>query len=454
MANTRIIIKGSTLLKDVPNVQLKALCAGLTFDNPDYKQAVKSGRSTHGLPKYKFLYRRRGSTSIIIPRGSTGTAVNLLRIPIKEIVDHTVSPTIDIDFKGTLREYQEEAVSAVLKKRYGIMCGATGSGKTVMGTAMASKRGLTTLVIVHNRELQGQWVDAFTKFTTVTDIGIIGGGTYEVGDVTIGIINSVNKIADQIKDEFGLVIYDECHRTMGETWVKTINILRPKFHIGLSATPFRRDKGTTKALFQLVGPLLHTVDRGNLEDTGAILVPRVAKVPTRFSYRFNNDYSKMLSTLTQNWDRNYLIGNTIINDFRKYKEPMMVVSDRVSHCEELHELINEQHGVRSVVVHGKLKKEVRKAAIEGVKSGKYNTLIATISLLGEGFDAPDLNSIFLTTPMRFKGRLIQLIGRVLRPSENGVGPRVYDFRDTLIKTLRNSGFARDRVYNTHGWHTR
>lgn len=448
---TKIIVSGSAILKNVPRGKFKILSEELTFLNPEYQQAEKSGRSTHGIPKFKMLYKARGSSTMMIPRGSTGEACRLLKVPLKEIVDHTVAPPIDITFKGVLRDYQEGAVEAVLKKRYGVLCGATGSGKTVMGTAIASARGLKTLVIVHNRELQEQWVKAFKKFTNITEIGIMGGGKYEVGNVTIGIINSVHKVADQIKDSFGVVIYDECHRAMGSTWIKTINIIRPKFHIGLSATPFRRDKETTKALYKLLGPLLHTIDTKHLEDTGAVLVPRVARVQTRFSYRFNNDYSKMLSELTQNWNRNVLVGNTIINEYKKYKEPLMVVSDRVSHCEELHEIIDKECGIRSVVVHGKLKKEDRKKAIQGVRSGKYNTLIATVSLLGEGFDAPDLNAIFLTTPMRFSGRLVQLVGRILRPSDSGIGPRVYDFRDSLIKVLRNTGFARDRVYKSRGW---
>ena len=85
-----------------------------------------------------------------------------------------------------------------------------------------------------------------------------------------------------------------------------------------------------------------------------------------------------------------------------------------------------------------------------VKAGKCKVLIATTSLIGEGFDAPNLSALFLTTPIKFAGRLLQTAGRILRPS-GGANPRLYDFRDDNISALRYSGFGRDRAYKNEGW---
>jgi len=450
---TKVILKGSVLVKDAPTNIIERLERELTFDNPKYKQAVKNGYyiDPAKTPMYLEYYKRRGS-SIIVPRALCGMICKFLRMDQKEVNDFTVAPAIDLTFTGALRPYQEAAQTDVLARRYGILEAGTGAGKTVMGISIAAERGVRTLVIVHNKELLNQWKDRFAEFTNVAkkDIGIIGDGKFKIGDVTVGIINSVQKKADAIKNEFGLVLYDECHRTLGDMWVKTINTLRPKFHVGLSATPYRSD-GLTKALFRMVGPKLHVVDRKYLEATGAILIPDIIKIQTTFSYNFNNDYSTMLSRLAQNDARNIMVANAIIDEFRKTKEPLMIVSDRVSHCEILTELIQGEAGIRAVVLSGKVSKTIRKQAVADVKSGKFNVLVSTIPLLGEGFDAPTLNGMFLTTPIKFGGRLLQTVGRVLRPSASGRMPRVFDFRDTLVPVLRYSGFARDRIYKKYGW---
>jgi superfamily II DNA or RNA helicase len=447
-----VIIKGSTLVKDAaPHfiMQLKNL---LTFENPKWLSAKRHGTFVGNIPQWLYYYKAKDN-SVIVPKGMTGYVLKMLDYPTEQIIDQTTAIPIEIEFTGKLRDYQEDVVKDMMNRRYGIVEAATGSGKTVMGIAYAAKRKLTTLVVVHNKELLNQWVDRFSEFTTLNkkDIGIIGNGKFEVKDVTIGIINSISKSLDVLKDKFSLVIYDECHRAIGSTWVNTINSMQSKYHIGLSATPYRSDgAGMTKALFRIVGPMIHKVDRNMLEKTGAVLTPRIIRIPTRFTYNFNKDYAQMLNRLSNNEQRNILIANHIIEEFKTYKEPIMVVSDRVSHCDLLKELLMNEAGITPVVLSGKVPKAKRVQAVEDMKAGKYNTLIATVSLLGEGFDAPDLNSVFLTTPVKFQGRTIQTIGRIIRPSKGGQ-PKVYDFRDNLIPVLRYSGFSRDRVYKHHNW---
>lgn len=422
----------------------------LTFDNPAYVQARKNGRwISKDMPKHLFYYDLKNG-SLIVPRGYMSRVMKLIKNKEYEIIDFTVAPKIDIKFKGTLRDYQKEACATVAKNRYGVLKAATGAGKTVMGTFMTATHGVKTLVLVHNKELLNQWKKAFKDFTTIEKIGVIGDSELDIQDVTIGIINSVSNKASELKDEFGFVIYDECHRTVGNSWVTTINTLRPKYHLGLSATPYRSD-GLTKVIFRIVGPLLHEVSRTYLEDTGAILVPKIIRVDTDFRYKYKNDYPQLLSNVTKNHARNILIGDKIIEDFRKYKEPCMVVSDRIAHCEELFELINGKGGIKAVILSGKKSNRERKHGLERMKSGECNTLISTVPLLGEGFDLDILNSIHLCTPIKFSGRLLQTIGRILRPSDSGHDARVYDYRDFFVEVLRFSGYSRDKSYKAHGW---
>jgi superfamily II DNA or RNA helicase len=461
----KIVIASAVLVRNISQELEEKIKADLIFKNNKYEQAMKRRKQakahyTINIDPYVYFYKRKGS-ALVVPRGYMNTLLHYCKGKEVKIIDKTVQPKADISFIGKLRQYQEKGTKATLKSRYGILEAATGAGKTVMGTYITTKKKTKTLIIVHNKELLYQWVEAFSTFTNLSkeDIGIIGDGKYDVKDVTIGIINSVSKKCNNLRDSFGFVIYDECHRTLGNTWVQVINSLKPHSHLGLSATPYRSD-GLTKALFRVVGPKLHKVQRKLLEDTGAVLIPEVYSIPTRFRYSTNkarSEYSKMMSELTNDELRNVLITKQIFADFKKYGEPIMVVSDRVSHCKELGEELNTYVKLNPVVLHSGMSKKKdgdafvdRKQAVKDLKAGKYNVLIATVSLLGEGFDAPNLSAIFLTTPMRFSGRLLQTIGRILRPSGDNM-PRVYDFKDNLEEVLRYSGFARDKIYKAHNW---
>ncbi|MEJ2135807.1 MAG: ATP-dependent helicase, partial [Desulfofustis sp.] len=76
--------------------------------------------------------------------------------------------------------------------------------------------------------------------------------------------------------------------------------------------------------------------------------------------------------------------------------------------------------------------------------GKLQVLVATLQLISEGFDCSGLASLFLTTPITFEGRLVQVIGRILRPAANKV-PVVYDYVDDQVPALRRSAAARQKV---------
>jgi superfamily II DNA or RNA helicase len=73
-------------------------------------------------------------------------------------------------------------------------------------------------------------------------------------------------------------------------------------------------------------------------------------------------------------------------------------------------------------------------------------LIATGQLIGEGFDCPNLSTLFLSTPVRFSGRVLQYLGRVLRPAPGKQKARVFDYVDVQVETLVKAAQARQRVY--------
>lgn len=450
----KIIIAGAVTVKNLTDKQAERIIMDLTFDNPQYARAMKQGRYVGNLDPYVHFFDFVGP-HLKVPRGYLNKLLNhWLKGVEYKVIDRTVCPPIDINWKGEFRDYQELAIDDMLKRRYGVLEADTGAGKTVCGVGLVAIRKVKALILVHNKELLYQWIEAFKKFTDCVNIGIIGDSQFKIRDVTIGIINTVYNRRHDLRAEFGHVICDETHRAISTTWLEVLKTLQPKYQLGVSATPFRNNK-TTKAIFYVVGPKGHKVSTKHLRDTGAVLVPKIIRVDTDFYFDFNpnregHEYTAMLSELTADYTRALLVVNQIIQDIKKYKEPVMVVSDRIAHCELINSMLFDVKEAKTVVLSSQVPGPMRKNLVAEIKSGKANVLIATLNLLGEGFDAPHLSAAFLTTPIKFKGRLKQIIGRVLRPSD-GHQPRVYDFRDIRIKVLKLSGWSRDRVYKAEGW---
>jgi len=296
---------------------------------------------------------------------------------------------------------------------------------------------------VHSKELLYQWQEALMKFTG-EECGLLGDGKFLIKPITVGIINTVQKNVPKLSSHFGHIICDECHRIAASSWADTIQEFPAKHYLGLTATPFRRD-GLGNAIFASLGPKRHKVNKDMLFKTKAVLKPDIYRIESDFKYLFLNDYATMISKLTKDIARNNLIIDEIRSDLKFNNENILVVSDRKQHCLTMQEMLLNKHGIESLVLTGSINKTKRKEIIKQVKSGKCKVLFATINLIGEGFDAPDLTSLFLTTPVKFAGRLLQAIGRILRPKKGKV-PRVNDVRDNNVQVLQYSGYNRDRIY--------
>ncbi len=123
---------------------------------------------------------------------------------------------------------------------------------------------------------------------------------------------------------------------------------------------------------------------------------------------------------------------------------ILVFSDRVAHCRKLADLLAEK-GLEASVLTGKQPMAERSQIVASVHRGEIKVLISTLQLVGEGFDAAGLTILFLTTPIKFTGRLQQVIGRILRPA-SGKQPKVIDYVDEHVGVLRNSARIRRQAY--------
>ena len=124
---------------------------------------------------------------------------------------------------------------------------------------------------------------------------------------------------------------------------------------------------------------------------------------------------------------------------------VLILSDRKSHCSALQEAISDI-GVDADVLTGGTTAKDRKALTDRFKSGDVRVLIATGQLIGEGFDLPEISSVILATPLKFSGRLIQYIGRALRPSPGKDYARIIDFCDARVSVLAAGARSRLRTF--------
>jgi superfamily II DNA or RNA helicase len=361
-------------------------------------------------------------------------------------------PPVDFTFVGFLKGYQQQAATDILCRDFGVLQAPTGSGKTVMALSIIAERRQPCLIVVHTKELMDQWVERIEEFLAIprAEIGIIGNGKHRIGEqVTVGIINSIYPIAESLKNHFGHIVVDECHRCPSRTFSEAVASFDCRYMLGLSATPYRRD-GLTKIIGWHLGRKIE-VRQADLTEEDIILDVEVITRETMFTsfYDASEEYTRVLSELTEDADRNQLIATDVIREATNGGGICLVLTVRREHCNALAALISPC-GAETVILTGEVSNGSRRTIVERLNAGTIKVLIATGQLIGEGFDCKELSTLFLACPVKFSGRLIQYLGRVLRPAPGKEKAKVYDYCDLHVGVLAASARARQQVYRGVG----
>jgi superfamily II DNA or RNA helicase len=442
-------------LAQMPGAVLKKIRDRLTFTNPAFLEAEKRGFWTGDLEREIKGYQVEGDAMVIL-RGFTRQLVGILH---RAGVDYQIQdrrrtlPSVDLQFQGELRDFQAEAVQAMMARDFGTLAAPTGSGKTVIALALAAQRRQPTLVVVHTKELLDQWVARIETFLGIPpqEVGIIGGGKKRIGQkITVALVQSLYKCAGEVAPHIGLLVVDECHRAPSRTFTEAVTAFDCRFMLGLSATPWRRD-GLSRLIWWYLGDKVHEVDKGSLVEGGYVLSAEVVWRETRFEpyHDPSEEYARMLSELTQDPARNALIADDVAREAANGGGVCLVLTDRKAHCETLVELLSDRR-LEAALLTGDLGNEERQRVIAGLNAGAVKVLVATGQLISEGFDCPSLSTLFLATPIRFSGRLLQCLGRVLRPAPGKEKARVFDYVDIEVGVLEHAARARARVYQQGG----
>jgi superfamily II DNA or RNA helicase len=439
-------------LSDIPEDLKTELMGNLTIPNPKYLENARMGRWNRNVPKLLRFFHRYKET-LWIPRGYLRQLIMLCRrLNISYHLDDHRSqlPPVNIRFTGELKAFQSEAVEKMLTRDFGTLNSPTGSGKTVMGLYMIARRQQPALIVVHTKDLAHQWIQQIEGFLGISEshIGLIGSGKKKMGDlITVALVQSLYRCADVVSKKIGHIVVDECHRTPSRTFTDAVTEFDARYMLGLSATPFRRDN-LSKLIFWHLGDVHHSVDKSQLIEEGHILKAEIILRETDFEPYHDpvNSYSKMLLELTMDDDRNHLIASDVLKEVQTGEGTCLVLSDRKRHCETLQSLLRYKHHIDAHLLTGDLSMEQRKKVLQHLKTGAVPVVIATGQLVGEGFDCPDLTTLFLATPIRFSGRVLQYLGRILRPATDKKNARVYDYVDARVGVLQSAAKHRQKVY--------
>ena len=451
----KIILSHKLFLQNVPAEIEQVVKQQLEVPNPKWIENERMRRWNANTPQILKFYEKNDHFRLIVPRGYIRRLILICRQRniTYQMEDKRLNlDSVDFDFHGKLRQYQSQAVKKLLSKDFGTLSFPTGSGKTVLGLYMISERKQPALVVVHTRDLAYQWMDKAMEFLGIPsdEIGLIGAGKIRMGEkITIAMVQTLYKCAKKISKKIGFLIVDECHRTPSRTFTEAVTAFNSRYMLGLSATPWRRDK-LSKLIFWHLGDLHYKLERNQLIKSGDVLSAEVIFRETSFKpyHDPSTEYSQMLAELVADDDRNRMIAEDVANVARGYPGVSLVLSDRKAHCDTLKALLKYRHHVLAEILTGDLSTTERRKVLQRLNQGEVKVIIATGQLMGEGFDCKALTTLFLTTPVRFKGRVLQYLGRVLRPAPKKNTAIVYDYVDIHVEPLKAAARERMSVYSS------
>lgn len=412
--------------------------------NPQYLDAVKMGRWSRNIPKKLYFFEEKEG-SIYIPKGYL-YELKKMKGGIRD--NRRLFEDIEFHFSGTPKDFQSKAIKKALKEDMGVIQAPTGSGKTVMALAIVAERKQPTIIIVHTKDLMEQWKNRIETFLGVpkNKVGAIGGGGNQfIGEhITIAMVQTLYNIAPAVYKHFSHVIVDECHRVPSRTFTEALIHFDATYYLGLSATPYRRD-GLTKLINWYMGPTVYEVKNSNMIKKKAILPIIVFHRRTKFKTKFNSvwQYPQMIKELTEDKKRNEMLVKDALRVSKK--GTVLLLSDRKEHLTKLYDEIVKKEK-RIALLTGSQNIATRNKEIARINKGEVKIVLATGQLIGEGFDCKELCNLILSTPIKFSGRLLQYLGRVLRPMKGKKIAKIYDYIDVNIDTLVRSSGERDRIY--------
>lgn len=434
------------------------------FQNPEFYRAQAMRLPTYGKPRIiscAELHPRH----IALPRGCLDEAAELLRSNrVKPVIEdrRESGSRLVVRFLGRLQAEQQCAFEAVIEHDFGVLAATTAFGKTVIAAAAIARRGCNTLILVHRRELLAQWIERLKTFLSVepSDIGTIGGGRRKpTGRIDVALIQSLvrkGEVSNLVAD-YGHLVVDECHHISASSFEMVARRSKARYVLGLSATVARKD-GHHPIIFMQCGPVRHRVDpRMQAARRGFDHVVHMRTTSFRLPLDQLTPVASMpaiFAALAKDEARNTLIVDDVLAALEAGRNPL-VLTERRDHLDYLASCFKGAARNITVLRGGMRAAERRTASASlGAPEGDERLILATGRYLGEGFDDPRLDTLFLAMPISWKGTLAQYVGRLHRDHADKKEVVVYDYVDADVPVLARMASRRQTGYRALGYHLR
>ena len=338
---------------------------------------------------------------------------------------------INVEFKGNLRDYQTTIVNKYTshvsdEKGGGLLEVPCGRGKTVIALKILSELKKKTLIIVHKSFLLNQWIERINMFLPSARVGKIQGQIVDMKDkdIVIGMLQSLSmkEYPQDMFQEFGLTIVDECHHIGAEVFIRSLFKVVTKYTLGLSATMTRKD-GLIKVFKMFLGDVIYSEKR---DGDDKVLVKAIQYdnndeefSETQLDYRGNPQYSTMITKICNFNMRSEFIINVLSDTLHENStQQVIILAHNKSLLTYFHKAI-EHRNIASVgyYIGGMKEKDLKVSETKKV-------ILATYAMAAEALDIKTLTTLIMATP---KTDVTQSIGRILRSKDHN--PVVFDIID-------------------------
>ena len=439
-------------LKSISAKVLNHLKRIAAFKNPEFysKQALRL--STYSVPRIISCFDITDEY-LAMPRGCEDAILSFLndnnvKYSITDETSH--GKKISVTFTGKEREEQTDAINALLTYSNGVLHATTAFGKTVTAAAIIARKKVNTLILVHSKALLTQWHERLTEFLDIdfketeepkkrgrkkvfSPIGCLDSTCNTLhGVIDIALIQSCldeNGVKPFVQD-YGMVIVDECHHVSSITFEHVLKNIKAHTVYGLTATPIRKD-GQQPIIFMQCGPIRFSADAKSQiakQSFDRYLIPRFT------SYRSITEDRQTITAMYQSLSEDTVRNDLIVKDICKAVDSgrtPIILTNRTSHVTLLAEKLKTTIPNVITLTGSGSTKDKREALqrLQTISPSEPLVIVATGKYVGEGFDYPRLDTLFLALPISWKGLVAQYAGRLHRENEGKKDVRIYDYID-------------------------
>ena len=445
-----------------------------SFKNPEFYARQGMRLSTYNIPRI-ISCADMEEDYIALPRGCEDAIVTLLEnnkvaYRMEDKTHH--GENIAVEFKGKLREEQRAAIASLTAHENGILNATTAFGKTVTAIGLIAERKVNTLILVHTKALLDQWKSRLEEFLQIdfteddlpkkrgikrvfSPFGALDSkGNFLHGKIDIALMQSCledSGVKPFVRD-YGMLIVDECHHVSAVNFERILKYANARYVYGLTATSIRKD-GHQPIIFMQCGPIRYSADARKQMASQAftrLLVPRFTSYRELTDDKFT--YSTMIQKMAEDENRNRLITDDVCEALKEGRSPIVLTS-LSAHVETLANVLTPhcKNVVTLVGSESAKKKRQKMEYLQNIPPSEPLVIVATGKYVGEGFDYPRLDTLFLALPVSWKGIIAQYAGRLHREYPGKKEVWIYDYIDIRVPMCNVMYKRRLKGYSSVGY---